>query len=283
MPELQIDGNIIHYEEHGEAGSPPLVLVHGLYGESAGLAPLAQRFARRFRVIAPDALGHGLSSHPAEFGIEDQGRVLAGLIAALGYPKAAILGISMGSYLAAQAAILEPARVSALVLVVPKAHGRTSSTAAYAARKGFDLTTATPEETTAFLAEVLWSPHTSQARREEILAAQLAAQRVVLTPEERATIDRSLRGFDLRPGLATIAAPTLVVSGRADGLNPPEAGQEVARGIPGARFEVYEHSGHQLASEETDRLVEDVEAFLQGRGPSARLPEAGAARERGHG
>ncbi|MER5442134.1 alpha/beta hydrolase [Streptomyces sp. NPDC002790] len=266
MPDLQIDEHIIHYEEHGEAGSPPLVLVHGLYGESAGLAPLAQRFARQSRVIVPDALGHGLSSHPAEFDIQDQGRVLAGLIAALGYQKAAILGISMGSYLATQAAILEPARVSDLVLVVPKAHGLTSSIAAYAARRGVDLTTATPEETTAFLAEVLWSPHTSQARRDEILATQITAQRVVLTPEERATIDRSLRGFDLRPGLATITAPTLVVSGRADGLNPPEVGEEVARGIPSARFEVYEHSGHQLASEETDRLMRDVEAFLQDRG-----------------
>jgi 3-oxoadipate enol-lactonase len=265
MPELHIEGHTIHYEEHGEAGAPPLVLAHGLYGEAAGLAPLAQRLAGRFRVIAPDALGHGLSSHPAEFGIEDQGRVLTGLIAALGRPKAAILGISMGSYLAAQAAILEPARVSALVLVVPKAHGRTSSVAAYAARKGFDLATATPEETTALLEEVLWSPHTSQARREEILTAQLAAQRIVLTPGERAAIDRSLHGFDLRPALAAITAPTLVVSGRADGLNPPEAGLEVARGIPGARFEVYEHSGHQLASEETDRLVRDVEAFLLDR------------------
>ena len=128
MPELQVDEYPIHNEDHGEAGSPPLVLVHGLYGEASGLAPLTQRFARWFRVIAPDALGHGLSSHPAEFGIEDQGRSLAGLIAALGYQQAAILGISMGSCLAAQAAILEPTRVSELVLVVSKAHGRASST-----------------------------------------------------------------------------------------------------------------------------------------------------------
>lgn len=264
MPELHVDGNTIHYRVYGEAEAPPLVLVHGLYGESAGLAPLAKRLSVRFRVIAPDALGHGLSSHPAEFGIEDQGRALTGLIAGLGYEKAAILGISMGSYLAAQAAILEPARVSGLVLVVSKAHGRTSSVAAYAARHGFDLTTATPEETTAFLADALWSPHTPQARRDELLAAQLAAAQVVLTPEERAAIDRSLRDFDLRPGLATITVPTLVISGRADGLNPPESGQEVARSIAGARFEVYERSGHQLASEQPDQLVADVEAHLLG-------------------
>jgi 3-oxoadipate enol-lactonase len=238
-------------------------LVHGLYGDSSTLAPLADGLAERFRVIVVDAIGHGRSPRPAEFTLEDQGRALNALIADLGYDSAAVVGVSMGSYIAAQAAVLEPARISKLVLVVTKGQGVTSSTAAYAERHGFDLSHAAMEDAMAFLSGALWSPDTSQERREELLALQSGSV-VELSAEERASIERSMAGFDLRPGLPSITATTLVVSGVADGLNPPEAGAEVAELIPGARFAVYEHSGHMLAFEETERLVADVTEHILG-------------------
>ncbi len=253
----------LFFREFGDPANPPLVIVHGLYGDSLSVAPVAEQFAARFRVIAVDALGHGRSPRPDGFTLADQGRALNSLIAALGYQSAAIVGISMGSYVAAQAAILEPARISHLVLVVSKGQGATSSTLAYAQRHGFDLANATMEELIAFMAGALWSPDTTQQRRDELMAQQGEPQQV-LTADERAAIDRSLAGFDLRPGLGSITARTLVVSGRSDGLNPPEAGEEVASLIPGARFEVYEHSGHMLAYEEMDRLVAEVTEFVLG-------------------
>lgn len=86
----------------------------------------------------------------------------------------------------------------------------------------------------------------------------------MLTADERVAVERSLAGFDLRPALPSIVTPTLVLSGRSDGLNPPEAGEEVASLIPGARFEVYEASGHMLPWEEQDRFVEDVTGSILG-------------------
>jgi 3-oxoadipate enol-lactonase len=253
----------LFFREFGDPGNPPLFVLHGLYGDSLSVAPLATAFADRFRVIAPDALGHGQSPRPEGFTLADQGLAIIALIGGLGYDSAAVLGISMGSYIAAQAASLAPARISRLVLVVSKGQGATSSTVAYAQRNGFDLASATMEEAIAFLAGALWSPDTSQERRDQLLAQQGVSQQV-LTPEERSAIDRSVTGFDLRPQLPLITAPTLVVSGRSDGLNPPEVGQEVASLIPGARFEVYEHSGHMLASEEQDRLVAEVTGLVLG-------------------
>lgn len=263
MSTIEVNGSSIHYRESGHAADPPLFLVHGLFADSTTVQSLATALAARFRVIAPDMLGHGRSTHPAEFSLADQGRALDGLVSALGYDAAAVLGISMGSYVSAQAAVLEPPRISRLVLVVGKAHGTTSSVAAYAARRGFDLSTAEPEEMLAFMAEAIWSPATSASRRDEIMAAQ-SAEQVVLSAGERAAVEASVAGFDLRPDLSSITARTLVVSGRADGLNPPEAGEELARGIPGARFVVYENSGHMLADEEQDRLVSDVTTFVLG-------------------
>jgi 3-oxoadipate enol-lactonase len=253
----------LYFREFGDAGDPPLVLVHGLYGDSASMAPVAEALARQgLRVLAVDALGHGRSPRPAQFTLADQGAALDALIAHLDYDSAAVLGVSMGSYVAAQAAILEPSRVSRLILVVTKGDGAMPSTVAYAQRHGFDLAHATMDEAIAFLSGALWSPETSPERRAQIMAPQ-GEDQVELTPAERAIVDRSLANFDLRPGLPSITAQTLVISGRSDGLNPPEEGQKVAERIPGARFEVYEHSGHMLAFEELDRLVADVTPFVR--------------------
>lgn len=261
MPDIEIDGNRIHYLEFGDAGAPPIFVVHGLMGDAVSVQPLAEQLAATgLHVYAHDAIGHGLSSHPAAFTLEDQGQTLDHLIAALGYDRAAVLGVSMGSYVAAQAAILEPSRVSKLVLVVPKAHGKTSSTAAYAKRNGIDLTKATQDELVQLLAAAMWAPTTSEERRQEAVSS--VQPEVELTPAERVAIEKSLAGFDLRPRLAEITAPTLVISGKHDGLNPPEAGEEVAAGIPGSRFEVYDRSGHMLTVEESERLVDEVAAFL---------------------
>jgi 3-oxoadipate enol-lactonase len=272
MPTMELEGHSIYYREFGERTSPPLFLVHGLYSDSSTMEPLAGALAAHFHVIAPDMLGHGQSSHPADFSLSDQGRVLNRLVEALGHDEAALLGVSMGSYVAAQAAILEPSRTSRLLLVVPKAHGKTSSVAAYAERIGADLSAVSPEEMLEILAGALWSPATPQERRDEIMAS--AATQVVLTPDEKAAVERSLAGFDLRPELGAITAPTLVISGRADGLNPPSAGEEVARLVPRAELRVYERSGHMLTAEETDRLVADTTAFVLGGGGGAELSAA---------
>lgn len=80
--------------------------------------------------------------------------------------------------------------------------------------------------------------------------------------DERATIEESIEDFDLREGLPQVTARTLVISGSADGLNPPEDGEAVAALIPQARFVVFEASGHMLPYEEADRFVSEVSDFL---------------------
>ena len=76
-------------------------------------------------------------------------------------------------------------------------------------------------------------------------------------------VNQTLR--DYRPFLPEISCPTLVAFGRDPKLTPPEAGEYIASMIPGARFEVFEHSSHVPFLEETERFNALVQEF------SARL------------
>ncbi len=264
MSEIRVDGIRLVYERHGDPALPPLFLVHGLYG-NRHLGPTIDLFTDRHQVIAYDVRGHGDSDKPAHYTLADHGRDLIGLIEALGYDRADVLGISMGSYIAAQAAIFDSDRLNHLVLVVTKGHGKTSSVLRFLTAKGLDPASLSQEDLLKAMEEALWSRDTSPERRRQILAAQLAAQPAgvkELTASEKKAVDAALADFDLRPYLGRISVPTLVIAGRDDGLNPPPMGQEVAGLIPGSRFLVFEHSGHMLVDEEPERLRTEVEAFL---------------------
>jgi proline iminopeptidase len=66
---------------------------------------------------------------------------------------------------------------------------------------------------------------------------------------------------DLRPELAKIRARSLVIAGRYDML-PPERIREVADGIAGAEFVVFEGSGHFSPVEEPEKFASTVLEFL---------------------
>lgn len=68
---------------------------------------------------------------------------------------------------------------------------------------------------------------------------------------------------DSRPGLGAIACPTLVAVGRQDVLTPPELAAEMAAGIPGARLEIIEASGHLPPLEQPEATTGLMRAWLE--------------------
>ena len=67
--------------------------------------------------------------------------------------------------------------------------------------------------------------------------------------------------FDALDRLADITAPSLVITGRHD-MTPPAKGEEIAAGIPDARYELFEESGHFAPVEEPEKFVTIVKSFL---------------------
>lgn len=121
MPFFDSDGVKIHYLERGGRGAP-LLMVHG-FGSSADehwvRTGIAERLARRWRVIAYDARGHGHSDKPhdpARYGLAHMRADAIALLDHLKIARARMIGYSMGGRIALEVLMGHPERLSAMVL-----------------------------------------------------------------------------------------------------------------------------------------------------------------------
>lgn len=105
------DGSLA-YRDSGEG--PPLVLLHAGFFDHSMWDAQTGAFAPRYRVIAPDARGHGASSNATRpFRPADD---LAALLRRLEVGPAVLVGVSMGGGTAVDAALEHPELVRAVVV-----------------------------------------------------------------------------------------------------------------------------------------------------------------------
>jgi L-proline amide hydrolase len=76
------------------------------------------------------------------------------------------------------------------------------------------------------------------------------------------TVTGALQAWDVRPRLAEIDVPTLVIRGRHD-LSTESVARTLVEGLPNAREVVLEHSSHTPVLEETDRYLDVVGSFVR--------------------
>jgi pimeloyl-ACP methyl ester carboxylesterase len=109
----------VAYRAWGQAGAPPLVLLHALGEQSSDWARVAQELASSWHVYAPDLRGHGASDRAGPYTIEQLAADLAALLDALELKQVALAGHSIGSPPAYLYAARHPGRVTRLVLEDP--------------------------------------------------------------------------------------------------------------------------------------------------------------------
>jgi pimeloyl-ACP methyl ester carboxylesterase len=112
-------GLAISYREWGRADGPVAVLLHGLTEDSSTWELVGPVLGQRFRVIAPDARGHGDSDWAEDYSFEAQRDDVVAVLDELGVLAAAVVGFSMGGLVAYLLAATHPDRVRALVLEDP--------------------------------------------------------------------------------------------------------------------------------------------------------------------
>src|ERR1700712_4037921 len=113
---VQIDDNRMYYREVG-AGEP-LVLLHGFGGSSRNWLPFAERLAERHRLILVDLRGHGYSSNAEKsFTHRQAADDVLRLLDKIGVDRFSAMGISSGGMTLLHAALAQPQRIEAMVLV----------------------------------------------------------------------------------------------------------------------------------------------------------------------
>lgn len=121
MPYINEENGTFYYQQHphSENDQPPLLLLHG-FGDSGDCwTNTAAHLAERYRVIMPDARGHGRSVRFQPDEQIDLAADTAVVIRALGIAPAILLGHSMGAATAALTAATYPDLVRAIILSDP--------------------------------------------------------------------------------------------------------------------------------------------------------------------
>ena len=120
MASFDSDGVRIHYLDRGHGA--PVLMIHG-FGSSAEehwvKTGMVERLARRWRVIAYDARGHGHSDKPhdpARYGLANMRADAVRLLDHLKIARARMVGYSMGGRITLEVLMRDPDRLSAIVL-----------------------------------------------------------------------------------------------------------------------------------------------------------------------
>lgn len=149
-----------------------------------------------------------------------------------------VVGNSMGGILALLLAADRPELVRRLVVI---GSGATSAGlhSAFADRLAAWLAAPDPAGLEP-LTRGLVAPHAARHPLVDACVAELAA----VDPAYVAAVPRATLGLDLRPRLARIAAPALIVRGELDAIRTDSHARELAEGIPGARAVEIPGAGH---------------------------------------
>jgi 3-oxoadipate enol-lactonase len=250
----------LHVDEVGEG--PLFLLLNGLgYANWAWQRQLPE-LSKRFRCIAVENRGTGRSPKPpGPYSIEEMADDAAETLEGR---RAHVAGYSMGGYLAQALALRHPDLVERLVLVCTGTGGpdvvetpkETSAVWLANADK-------TPQEFARATQPLSFRPGWADEHPDE-LEELLRTRLEHPTPPEcwRAQYEAARDWTSRTSPVEEIEAPTLVVHGDADRIVPYPNGVEVARRIPGARFETFAGAGHLLFIEEAPRFNAMVTSFL---------------------
>jgi pimeloyl-ACP methyl ester carboxylesterase len=244
-----------------DASLPTVVFIHGAQNDHTVWALQARYFAHHgFGVLAVDLPGHGRSKGDALTTVEAMATWLLGVLGAANVQEAVLVGHSMGSLIALEAACQAPARVTALALV-----GTTYPMKVADAL----LATARDDEPRAIDMVALWS-HGGGARRSAapgfnvVNSARRLMQRMsALNPHQLFFTDFSACNNYANGEAAaqSVACPTLFLFGSQDMMTPARSTKLLTSTIAHGQV-VMVDAGHQMMAEAPDAVLDALFAFI---------------------
>jgi pimeloyl-ACP methyl ester carboxylesterase len=263
MPKVRVNDIQMFYEVHGEGF--PLIMIMGFTGNTSWWDPRwIQTLSEKFKIIAFDNRGAGRTDiSDREYSIKLFADDTAGLMNALGIPRANVLGISMGGMIAQELVLNYPEKVKKLVLCSTYCGGAKSVQPSQEVQRALtpDRGTVSAEEVARMTIPLLF---TEEFIKNNPGAEELVMQQITKNPISNEAFMRqvnAIMNFDAYDRLSQIKVPTLVLYGKRDILIPPENGAILGKAIPKARLVSFENSAHGLI-EETEEVLHAIVEFL---------------------
>ncbi|MFE6934740.1 3-oxoadipate enol-lactonase [Streptomyces sp. NPDC057699] len=264
---------LLHHRTEGPASAPALLLGPSLGTSTAVWDGVAPELSAAHRIVRWDLPGHGGS--PAGLiapgaGVADLGALVLELADSLSLDRFSYAGVSLGGAVGLWLAVHHPERVDRLAVVCSSAHfgdpGPWRERAALVRAEGLGKV--------AESAAGRWfTPGFTEPRLlDDLLGTD---------PGAYAACCDALAECDLRPGLAAVRAPTLVIAGRDDPATPPAHAREIADGIPGAALTELPGASHLAPAERPGPVREALRAHFapreRGNGTAVRREVLGDA------
>ncbi len=251
---------------------PTLVLVHGGPGfDHTAFRPFFSRFADIAQIVYFDLRGHGRSDAcpPEQWRLDVFADDLVRLCDALGVVKPVVLGQSFGGFVAQRYLARHPAHPARVVLSSTSHHfglarkihhfGRLGGPEAAAATEAF-WTRPGPDTWAAYERHCRHLYNTRPKNPD-------AGGWMVFKPEILFEHTRTeLPGMDLRPGLAGVQCPVLVLAGEEDPVTPPEDAEEIVAALPPqwVQFQRFANVGHGPWRDDPERAEAVLRPFIAG-------------------
>jgi 3-oxoadipate enol-lactonase len=247
MEKVNVNSIQLAYERRGKG--TPLVLLHGYPLDHHLWDDVVPLLEDTFDIILPDLRGFGNSTMiDSPHTMADYASDIASLLDHLNIQSAAIVGHSMGGYVALAFARLYPNRVSGLGLIssqvladAPERKEGRYKSAADVSANGIGS-----------VVEAMAPKFTSDARLQEYARASMERQQ----PEAymgalKAMAERS----DSTSLLSSFNFPVVIVHGDADALIPIERAREVKAALPQAHFVEISGAGHMPMVEAKEKTA----------------------------
>lgn len=250
-------GKALSSEDTGR--QPVVAFIHGAQQDHSCWVLQSRWFAHHgYAVLAPDLPGHGRSGGEPLGSVEAMADWVVALLDAVGVEQAMLVGHSMGSLVALEAALRHPRRVGRLALIgsaipmpvsealLDAARGNEPKAAAMINAWSYSAAGQIGGNTVPGLWMLGMNRRLMERQKPGVFHVDLTACNAYA---------RSLES------LASLAVPVLVVAGGADRMTAPKASKALAAAIPGAQLQILPGSGHALMAERPDGVLDALREF----------------------
>jgi pimeloyl-ACP methyl ester carboxylesterase len=249
-------GTIINYLDQGDGHA--VLLIHAFPLNHTMWQPQTAHLSRRFRIIAPDVRGFGESLPPTPWTMMQVCEDLKEFVDILDLESYAVVGISMGGYIALPFTFWFPDRVRQLVLADTRARGDNEAEKQARTEMMATLVREGIQVLPKLMLPRLLRPNPSPAAVEFVTS--------IIVENDASAVMYALMAMRDRPDssmtLERINCPTLVIVGEHDVVTRIEECRTMAEALPEGIFVQIPKAGHLSNVDNPTAFNQTLDEFL---------------------